>query len=237
MITSSSSSSFCQNPLESPSMAICGVAILPGWPWLALGFACRSFRSAPLMSFRENRKPLVEKTADLHSKKAFTLVELMIVVGCLMLILVPAWRIFHYGTRSSLQGMLKIDTTLEARRILNQVNLDLKQSCWAWDDENNAYYTISDILSASGRFQNRTISFLVFPSKGSLTDAIPQSLEPDVENPSKVVANRRVSKVSYILQPSPKKEGLPQKFPLFSLIREEKFNPKHPLAQSYPEGL
>ena len=52
---------------------------------------------------------------------AFTLVELMIAAICLMLILGPVFMMLRSGTNTSLKGMLRIETTLKARNILQQI--------------------------------------------------------------------------------------------------------------------
>jgi type II secretory pathway pseudopilin PulG len=169
-------------------------------------------------------------------RSGFTLIELMVVIGCAMLLLLPAWEVFRQGTKSSLQGKLQIETTLEARRILQQVSFDLKNSCWAWDDEHVPVYTINQILNSSGgAFPNCVFSFLSFSLLGNVEDAISKTPDPRTQPEFCRKLWRRPSKITYRLEKSPKikKEGYPPNFPMYSLIREERLNSKLPEAQKF----
>jgi type II secretory pathway pseudopilin PulG len=166
----------------------------------------------------------------------FTLIEIMVVLACMMLLLIPAWKIFQQGTKSSLQGMLQIETTLEARKVLKGIGNDLKKSCWIWDDANIGYYTLDHIVKVNGTFPGISWSFLSYPQHGDVADAIPTSAQAD---PATRQLWRRVSRITYRLEPSSKKSSkkLPASFPMYSLIREEKFNPRHPQATKFPGGV
>ena len=54
-------------------------------------------------------------------RQAFTLVEIMIVLICTALLMGPIFLVLRSSTKTSLKGMLRIDTTLEARRVIKQV--------------------------------------------------------------------------------------------------------------------
>lgn len=62
-------------------------------------------------------------------KRGFTLVELMMAVVLMAVLLTPVFVILSSGTKSSLQGLMQIDTTLEGRRIIRQIHQDLKLAC------------------------------------------------------------------------------------------------------------
>ena len=64
------------------------------------------------------------------NKKAFTLVEIMIGITCLAVLMGPIYLLMRSGTQTSLKGMKRIETTLEARRVLKQVYADLKMLCF-----------------------------------------------------------------------------------------------------------
>lgn len=164
------------------------------------------------------------------------MVEMMVVVACMMLLLIPAWKVFHHGTKSSLQGMLQIETTMEARRILKQLNQDLKHSCWEWNDT-NAFYSLQDILSTSGSFPNTSYSFAVFPFSGDISGVVPTGSNYD-PGPQPRLA-RRVSRVIYRLAPSPKiaRDGYPSNFPMYRLLREETLHPGNPQIGQFPGGV
>ncbi|HQB82717.1 MAG TPA: prepilin-type N-terminal cleavage/methylation domain-containing protein, partial [Candidatus Rifleibacterium sp.] len=57
-------------------------------------------------------------------RQAFTLVEIMIVLICTALLMGPIFLVLRSSTKTSLKGMLRIDTTLEARRVIKQVYAD-----------------------------------------------------------------------------------------------------------------
>lgn len=156
-----------------------------------------------------------------RTDRGFSLAELLIVVGCLMLILVPSFRILQMGTRSSLQGMLRVDTTLEARRILRQIQKDLKASCFPISVGSAGELSIDSILKTSEPVPQEYV-FFAFPSLGSPEQFVK-------EGP--LIVNRQVSKIRYLLR----KGGNPGK-PFQQLIREEWFSKGHPLAAEFPGG-
>ena len=150
-------------------------------------------------------------------RPGFTLVELMIVVGCFMLIIGPALRVFQFGTRSSLSGMKRIDTTLEARRILRQVHIDLKGSCFVWQGPGN--YSFDDILYVD-RSKEPCAEFLLyrFPSIDPVEKCV-TGLKDDAGP-----ARRLTSLVTYRITPA------------HELVREEAFHPSHPAYSRFPQG-
>ena len=114
--------------------------------------------------------------------RGFTMVELMVAMGILGLLLVPVWQIFSSGTRTTVQGMMKGETTNEAQRILHQVRLDLKQACRV------ASKTIDcSFLTQGGGFVKCTgtppevkYTFYTFPTHGTADEAIDNPANPNV---------------------------------------------------------
>ena len=164
---------------------------------------------------------------NLRQHRAFTMVELLVVLGCFLLISFPAWQIFRQGTKSSAKGMLQIETTLGARRILKQVTTDLKQSCWVWNDRSNGIYTLSDILAVD----KHNFFLYTFPRLGTIQEAISPEVPPGTNRPAGKFP-RRLSEVVYELRPSSLRLDIPM--PIFQLVRTERFHPDHPAARSYP---
>jgi hypothetical protein len=162
--------------------------------------------------------------------RGFTMVELLVVLGCFLLISFPAWQIFRQGTRASAKGMLQIETTLTARNILKQVTTDLKQGCWLWNDQSNGIYQLSDILAVT-----KSASFIyLFPRLGTPQDCIGPEI-PAEQGPMAGKFPRRLNEVIYELKPSSLKLDIPM--PIFQLIRTERFHPDHPQARNYPRKM
>lgn len=72
---------------------------------------------------------MVIKELKFHRTKGFTLVEIMIAATCLTIIMGPLFLLLRSGADSSLKGMMRIETTLKARRVLQRVYADLKMAC------------------------------------------------------------------------------------------------------------
>ncbi|MBI3038511.1 prepilin-type N-terminal cleavage/methylation domain-containing protein [bacterium] len=164
-----------------------------------------------------------------HFKKAFTLVELMVVVLCLMLVISPAMRILQQGSSSSLSGMLQIETTLEGRRIIRQVHNDLKMACLLWDTPNSdgtpkVQYVLADMYEKKGESPFNSYSFYCFPHEGLIEESV-----ANMRNLTEP-APRLVSEVTYKLDRPNLKEPM-------RLIREEKFHPSNPIGQRYSGGI
>ncbi len=140
---------------------------------------------------------------------AFTLVELMIAAICLMLILGPVFMMLRSGTNTSLKGMLRIETTLKARNILQQIYADLKMACFKVPDA--GIYSFSNILTKSGDAPNYIYQFYSFPIHQSYSDIFENPTDENAEN------NRIPSKITYKIEG----ESAP-----YTLIREETFNSK-----------
>lgn len=142
-------------------------------------------------------------------KHGFTLLELMVVVTCFLLVLGPAYQIFVSGTRQYTSGVLQIETTLEARRIIRQLHNDLKMATFATGDGG---YTLRlhDMLEVEGIYPTLQYSFLSFPAK---TES--EAIMPPADQPYR---HRFASRITYSLQPptGPGKTG-------FRLVRKEEF--------------
>lgn len=155
--------------------------------------------------------------------RGFTLIEMMLVLLCMFLLLGPIWRILRSGTQMSLKGMLQVETTLEARRIIRQVYTDLKSACIRFDGSQRVDLEFDQVVVKAGDPPAQALSFLAFPSHGSVTDAVPGAPGG--------VALRRASRITYTLEKSQK----PDK-PFMRLTRTEAFHPDHPLAKQFPGG-
>ncbi len=155
--------------------------------------------------------------------RGFTLVEILVVAGCIVLLMGPILSILRSGSRTSLQGMLQIDTTLEARRIIKQFHTDLKQACFS-NDQDVLTIGFSNLLKESGKLPDLSYSFLCFPLHGRMEEAVPASLSGK--------AKRLLSRVTYKLE----KQADPEK-PFLRLTREEKYHPEHAEGDRYADGV
>ncbi|MBF0498494.1 MAG: hypothetical protein HQM09_00040 [Candidatus Riflebacteria bacterium] len=151
-----------------------------------------------------------------------TLVEILVVAAILVLVLGPAWQIFRSGTKTSLQGMMQVETANEARRIMRQIHNDLKQSCFYLQPANQDvdFDLIMDQTKAAKTPPE--YSFFTFPSVGAVADTVP-STGPTAP------ADRRASAITYRLE-----HGSLSGSPFYTLIREEHF--QGALANSFPGG-
>ena len=161
---------------------------------------------------------MVNYSKRIINRQAFTLVELMIAAACLMMIIGPIFLLLRSGTNTSLKGMLRIETTLKARNVLQQVYADLKMACFKLPDEQE--YSFSDILTKSGDAPNFIYQFYSFP--------IHQSYSEIFENPEEGVNNRIPSLITYKIEG----ESAPYK-----LIWEEKFKDNKATSKILSENV
>lgn len=174
-------------------------------------------------------------------RPGFTLFEMMIAMTCMALLLVPAWRIFKFGTHSSLQGMAKVNTTLEAQIALKQVYNDLKNATIEYGLNAIRLDAKNDIIPESAQ---PPYSFFIFPQQGHVEDSyIPSEGGGEAkilnsphgnslpEN-QKGLTERLLSQITYQLEPSRIGNGLVKR-----LIRRERFHPSLPVGTSFPSGM
>lgn len=151
------------------------------------------------------------------NRRALTLVEMLVALGCMAILMGPIFFVYRSGSRSSLQGIAKAEITLEARRILRQIHDDLRYSVVYLNYNINlpsslgSYYFPyflkgGNPYSPSGDAQTQ-YKMLRFPLHGEVKDAI--------EPVGGVTAYRKPILITYEL----KKETPDQA--LFSLFRQE----------------
>ncbi len=144
-------------------------------------------------------------------KRAFTLVEIMIAIMCLAILLGPIYLLLRSGTQSSLKGMKRIETTLEARKVLKQVYSDLKLSCFPMPED--GYYDFSNSIDISGTPPKSVYKFMSFP--------IHQDYKDIFSNQTTGINFRKVSNITYRVEDSTDADN-----PYYQLIREEEFQGK-----------
>lgn len=124
------------------------------------------------------------KAATVHGARGVTLIELLVAIICFMLVLLPAFQAFLVGTRTSLTGMMQVDTTMEARRSLRQIHADLKGACLPFDGR-GLQVTLDQLLTASADGTGMTYAVNVFPRHVDPARTIavePSGLRPHVAN-------------------------------------------------------
>ncbi len=147
-------------------------------------------------------------TSQYGAGAGVTLVELLVAIICFMLVMLPVFQAFLSGTRTSLTGMMQVETTMEARRALRQIHADLKAACLPFDNRGlqvTLDQLLSSALSDSGQIAYSFHAFPrhVDPSRTIVTEA--SGLKPHVAN-----------RIIYRLEV--RKPGDPRK----QLIREER---------------
>ena len=131
-------------------------------------------------------------------KRAFTIVELLVAVVCVSLLAGILFSILKTGTDSSLRGMLKVDTVLEAQAIIQQIHQDLKNACLplsASESLRPQDLAAGNIVRISDEGQSRRFTLFIFPLQGEVADFLGPLGEPARADP----VNCRLSKVMYAL--------------------------------------
>ena len=160
-----------------------------------------------------------------HAMNAFTLIELLVGIIISAILIIPVWRIFSTGTQTAMKGILSIETTLEARRIIRLLHGELKNACCELkDDENNL--TFNRLYETGGTPLSPVFSFLSFPLHGAIDGDLIAVTSPHSR------AFRRLSRIRYDLEGA--RTG---SRPFASLRRNERFHPDTVLGKKHPEGL
>lgn len=144
-------------------------------------------------------------------KSGFTLIEIMIVAICLAIVMGPIYMILTAGTQSSLTGMMRIETTLEARRALKQIYADLKMACFPMPYSH--MYDFSDVMAISGSPPFDSYHFLSFPIHASVADVM--------TSPGFGENFREVAEITYKVEADPDPGN-----PFMLLVREVNFDGK-----------
>ena len=152
-------------------------------------------------------------------ERGFTLIEIMVVLLISTFFMMSVYKIFNAGAKSSLNGMLRIDTTLEGRRIIKQVYNDLKNASFVLDGTQREL-PFSELVKKDGD----SYTFLSLPLHGTAEDAIPTG--------GSGKAYRRASRITYVLEASDSAAN-----PFKKLIRKETFHPEHPLSKTVLGGV
>ncbi|MBU1106371.1 MAG: type II secretion system GspH family protein [Candidatus Riflebacteria bacterium] len=126
-------------------------------------------------------------------KRAFTMVELMVVCAIMMLILIPTFRIMSYGQRSASKGMQRNRVVMEGQQILSQLKMDLAISCFVF--VNDVTQDINDIFTETSSGGDITLSFHTFNGGLYENKVIPTSSGPE--------SYRRMNRVEYRLTSRP----------------------------------
>ncbi|MFZ2956313.1 MAG: prepilin-type N-terminal cleavage/methylation domain-containing protein [Candidatus Ozemobacteraceae bacterium] len=154
----------------------------------------------------------------------FTLIELLMVILLSALLMVPIWEVFSAGSKTALRGILSVETTLEARRILKQIHNELKSSCLSMES-GEVLHSFDDLLVTSGSVLNPSYSFCTFPLHGEILGDVILTTSTDGPAP------RLLNNIRYWIEGERKSET-----PFGKLMRLEIFNPKSAQAAQFPQG-
>jgi hypothetical protein len=83
----------------------------------------------------------------LHKKSAVTLTELLVAIMVAALVMVPAFHLYQKGMKSSVSGVISLEMLAEGRRIMNQIQNDLKNSAIPYHGAFSV--TFSDLLTVT----------------------------------------------------------------------------------------
>jgi len=141
-------------------------------------------------------------------RPGFTLIEITVAIACLALLSATTFLLLQAGTRSSLKGMLRLETTLEARKIIRQVYADLKLACFPLPY--NSVYNFENVMYITGAPPQNMYSFLRFPTHVRLDEIM--------TSPHNGVNFRETAFINYRIDPVSS-----QTSSLLKLTREESF--------------
>lgn len=137
---------------------------------------------------------MVNSLIKSFNHKGFTLVEIMIVCVCLSLLVGPIFLLLRSGSDSSMKGMTRIETTLKARRILQQVYADLKMSCYHIPLD-ATLFPFNDIIVKNENNSEQKYEFKSFP----ISNEYDEIFEDKVNEEGANMKYRYVNKVTYFL--------------------------------------
>ncbi len=126
-------------------------------------------------------------------RKAFTMVELMIVSAILMLILIPTFRIMSHGRQTASKGMQRNQVVMSGQQILSQIKMDLAISCFVF--VNDTTQDINNVFTETSSGGDTTLSFFTFNGGLYENKVIPTSDGPE--------SFRRMNRVEYRLSSQP----------------------------------
>ncbi len=134
------------------------------------------------------------EAAAMKKIRAFTMVELMVVVSILMLVIIPTYKILSHGSKSAIKGVQRNNIIMHGQQILSQIKSDLTESGFPLVDGethsiNNIFTETSDVDG------NIRITFYSF-SGGEYEQQVRQSA-------SGVESYRRLNRIEYRLVAKP----------------------------------
>jgi hypothetical protein len=158
-----------------------------------------------------------------RNKQGITLVELLVTIGILLILAAPLIDTLRSGADTSLRGLVKIETTLEARTILHQVQLDIKAACFVGKSATTPPEQLTpDMLIRT--IDGATFEFHRFTTQEKTSD---HALNPTLTERIPV----RTVKVLYLLERPAGASGN-----LLTFTRRELYPPGHPQHDKFPQG-
>lgn len=104
------------------------------------------------------------------NRNGVTLLEILLVALLLGIVSSTVWRLFHFGTLSSREGIRRAERTLEGQRIMKQLRADLTHACSpvasVSPDLGSAEW-LEGTMEQSGSPAWLHFTFHAFPGKGS----------------------------------------------------------------------
>jgi competence protein ComGC len=137
---------------------------------------------------------MVNSATKSFNCKGFTLVEIMIVCICLSIIVGPIFLLLRSGSDSSMKGMARIETTLKARRVLQQVYADLKMSCYHISHDSAVYFPFEQIIKKDA--SRSKFEFKSFPIHEEYKEIFK---EDETNEAGTKMGYRKVNKITYTL--------------------------------------
>ena len=139
---------------------------------------------------------MVKNITKPYSRHAFTLVEIMIVCICISILVGPIYMLLRSGSDSSMKGMTRIETTLKARRVLQQVYADLKMICFINNREHLQKVKFSNAMTIVSQAPNFKCWFYSFPTH----EQYDQMFETAQNSSGTLDLNSKVCKITYTVE-------------------------------------
>jgi len=129
-------------------------------------------------------------------KSGFTMVELMVVCGLLMLIILPTYKILSHGSKSAIKGVQRNSIIMEGQNILSQIKSDLVESAFPFSDADTQDINVNNIFSeTSDADGNIKITFYSFSGGDYEQQVRPTSTGAE--------SYRRLNRIEYRLSSKP----------------------------------
>lgn len=126
----------------------------------------------------------------MKNRLAFTMVELMVVCGILMLVIIPTYRILSHGSKSAIKGVQRNSIIMHGQNILSQIKSDLVESAFPFSDADTQDINIGNIATETSDIDGN-VTYIFYSFSGG---AYEQQVRP---TSSGAESYRRLNRIEY----------------------------------------